>query len=454
MAKLHVPTRRHILGAGIAAGAALTGLSARSGSALAQGAVTPPAGMANVNWRKQAGTTLEVNLIRSPRGETLQRYQKEFEDLTGIKVNSEQTPEQQQRQKTTIELSSGKPSFDVVHISYHVQKRQFEKGRWLADLSGFLADTALTPPDTLSDFAEAGLTFARSDATVGTLPFSVDYWIIYWNKELFAQRKLNYPQSFEEMVAAAEALTDARSRTSGFVARGLRNANTPVWTSLLLGYDVDSVSNGKLNTDTPEAIEAAKLYQRLMTKSAPPGVSGFNWAECQSAFLQGRVGMWFDGVGFAPPLEDPEKSRVVGKVGYGVMPKGPKTRAAATTGDGLGIAAASAKKEAAYLYLQWATSREMGARLLQSGSGVPFRNSVLRDPAVRQGVKMPGEWVDAVAQSAPISRLALPVIIPVTEFRDTFGVALTNMISGADPAAELKRATEEFAPVLERSERA
>ena len=136
------------------------------------------------------------------------------------------------------------------------------------------------------------------------------------------------------------------------------------------------------------------------------------------------------------------------------MPKGPKAQAAATTGDGIGVTQASTKKEAAYLYCQWAISKTMGARLLQSGSGVPFRNSVLNDPEVRKGVKMPAEWVNAVAESAKISRLALPVIIPVTEFRDTMGVALTNLLSGADPAAELRRATEEFKPVLERSERA
>ncbi|TGV46740.1 sugar ABC transporter substrate-binding protein, partial [Mesorhizobium sp. M2D.F.Ca.ET.160.01.1.1] len=45
-----------------------------------------------------------------------------------------------------------------------------------------------------------------------------------------------------------------------------------------------------------------------------------------------------------------------------------------------------------------------------------------------------------------------PVIIPVTEFRDIYGVALTNMIAGADPAEELKKATEQFQPVLDRSE--
>ena len=46
----------------------------------------------------------------------------------------------------------------------------------------------------------------------------------------------------------------------------------------------------------------------------------------------------------------------------------------------------------------------------------------------------------------------LPVIVPVTEFRDTIGTALTNMLGGADPAAELKRATAEFKPILDKSE--
>ena len=113
-------TRRHFLATTAAAG----GL----------GLVGVRPAWADVNWKKYAGTTLDVNLVKSPRGELLTKYQKEFEDLTGIKVMSEMTPEQQQRQKAVIELTSGKPSFDVIHLSYHVQKRQFEKGRWLADL--------------------------------------------------------------------------------------------------------------------------------------------------------------------------------------------------------------------------------------------------------------------------------------------------------------------------------
>jgi len=82
---------------------------------------------AEPQWKKYAGTTLEVILAKGPRGDNLQKNIKEFTDLTGIQVESEQIPEQQQRQKAVIEFTSGKPSFDVVHLSYHVQKRQFEK---------------------------------------------------------------------------------------------------------------------------------------------------------------------------------------------------------------------------------------------------------------------------------------------------------------------------------------
>jgi multiple sugar transport system substrate-binding protein len=426
--------------------------SAAFGSAALLGARTASAA---VDWKKFSGTTLEVNLVKSPRSETLIKHLKEFEELTGIKVNAEATPEQQQRQKTVIELSTGKPSFDVVHLSYHVQKRQFEKGGWLADISGFLKDPSLTDPSLVEgDFAEAGMLFAKdSNGVLRSLPFSVDYWIVYWNKELFEQKGLSYPSTFEELVDAAEKITDPSTNTYGFVARGLKNANTPVWTSLLLGYGSSPLdADGKLQTTSKEAVEAATLYQRLMTKAAPPGVSGFNWAEAQSAFLQGKIGMWFDGVGFAPPIEDPQKSRVVGKVGYGVMPKGPAEQAAGTFGDGLGVTEASTKKEAAYLFCQWAVSHEMGARLLQAGAGVPFRQSILEDAKVREGVKMPAAWLDAVSGSGKVSKLALPVIIPVTEFRDIYGVALTNMIGGADPAAELKNATAQFEPVLARSE--
>ena len=74
------------------------------------------------------------------------------------------------------------------------------------------------------------------------------------------------------------------------------------------------------------------------------------------------------------------------------------------------------------------------------------------DETVRKGVKTQ-EWLDAVIASAKISKLGLPVIVPVAEFRDLVGAALTATLSGADPATELKKAHDQFRPILERSEK-
>jgi multiple sugar transport system substrate-binding protein len=439
--KHHHISRRAVLAGSAATGAlALTGKSA----------------WADIAWKKYAGTKLEVILAKGPRGDNLQKYIKEFSELSGIEVESEQIPEQQQRQKVVIELASGKPSFDVIHLSYHVQKRQFEKAGWLADMSGYLKDPNLTPPDLVeSDFSAAGLQYARNDkGQMLSLPWSVDYFILYYNKELFQKKGVEVPKTLDEMAVAAEKLTDPKDGIFGFVGRGLRNANMAMWTNFYLNYGGEFLdAKGNILTDGPEAVEATKLYQRLLTKSAPPGVAGFNWMESMASFTQGRSAMWIDADGWAPPLEDPNASRVVGKVGYTVVPAGPKGQFSSTYGDGIGIAAASPNKEAAYLLCQWVASRKQGERLLQAGGGVPFRNSILNDPEVRKGVKTQ-EWLQSVIDSAKISKLGLPVVVPVAEFRDIVGAALTATLSGADPATELKKAHEQYRPILERSEKA
>lgn len=407
------------------------------------------------NWRRFAGTRIDVLLVRNPRSDLLQAHEREFTELTGIQVSSEQVPEQQQRQKAMIEFTSGRPTFDAVMLALHVQKRLAARGRWLEDLRPFIADGSLTSPDfDFNDFAAGAVNFARqADGTLDTLPHFIDFWMLYYNKELFAQRGVEYPKTIDEMVTAAQRLNDPSRQIAGFVSRGLRNANVPVWTSYLLGQGLETVSStGQLQTDGPEAIWAGEIYKRLNREFAPPGTVGFNWNECQTTFMQGRAAMWLDGIGFATPLEDPTRSRIVGKVGYGVMPAGPKAHHSGLFGDGMGISRASTKKQATWLYLQFMCNKGNQLAMLRAGAGAPGRSSSHNDPRAREGSRFSPEYFECLAKSGQIARAGLPQIIPVTEFRDTFGTALTNTISGADVATELRRATEAFRPVLERSE--
>ena len=164
---------------------------------------------------------------------------------------------------------------------------------------------------------------------------------------MFEKKGVAFPETLEDMARAAETLTDPKDGTFGFVGRGLRNANMALWGNFFLDYGGEFLdAKGNILTDGPEAIEATKLYQRLLTKPAPPGVAGFNWMESLAAFTQGKAAMWLDGVGWAPPLENPNTSRIVGKVGYSVVPKGPGGQYSATYGDGIGVTQASTKKEA------------------------------------------------------------------------------------------------------------
>lgn len=430
-------------------------LAATAGALAAPPLVEKVGAQSAFDWKRFKGTDLEVSLTLGPRGDLLQRNQKEFEDLTGIKVGSEQVPEQQHRQKLVIEFTSGRPSFDVVTISLHVQKRLMGKTKWLADLKPMLADATLRDPGLdFDDYSAGGLNYVtHPDGRMDMLPLNIDLWVLYWNKQIFQEAGVEYPKTMDELLAAARKLTVPSKQQYGFVARGLKNANIPVWTSWLLGQGQETVSpDGKLLTDTPEAIWAGELYKTLMRETAPPGSIGFNWNESQTSFMQGRAAMWLDGIGFAPPLEDPTKSRIVGKVGYGVTPAGPKAWHSAMFGDGIGMPEATRKKGAAFLYLQWATGKANMLKLLQSGGGVPPRKSPFADPAAITGNRFGPEWFATMLKSNEIARPGLPVIIPVTEFRDNFGIALTNAIGGADVATELRKTTAEFQPILARSE--
>src|SRR4051794_24883247 len=198
-------------------------LLAASASALCAPAIVERANAQSAfDWKQAKGTKLEVNFAKSPRADILQAHQKEFEDLTGIKVGSEQIPEQQQRPKVAMEMSSGHPSFDVVDVAMHVQKRLIEKGRWMEDLRPLIADKGVTSPDLdMNDFSAATIRAATGpDGKINVLPMNQDVWILFYNKEMFEQAGLsNPPKTYDEMMEAAHKLTDKSKGVYGFVGR-------------------------------------------------------------------------------------------------------------------------------------------------------------------------------------------------------------------------------------------
>ncbi len=435
-------------------------LLAASAAALAAPAIMQRANAQSAfDWKQFKGQAIEVNYQLSPRGDLARAHLKEFQELTGIEVGFEQIPEQQQRPKVAMEMATGHPSFDVVNIGMHVQKKLIEKAKWMEDLRPFIDDKSLTNPDfDLADFSKPSMAVATgADGRMNVLPLNQDLFILFYNKDLLAAKGFSAPpKTFDEMFSMAKALNDPSKGISGFVGRGLKNANVVLYDNILLGWDQETVDTDgrKLLTDTPEAIAAGEWYQKIMRECGPQGSIGFNWNECQTTFSQGRAAMWWDGIGFSAPLLDPTKSKIVDKVGFAPVPAGPKAHNCATFIDGIGIPATAKNKKAAWLFLQWIAGKQMMNEQLRTGSGTPPRPSCYERQDIVKGSKFPQEWFDTTGVSLKLARSGLPVIVPVIEFRDTIGAALTNIVGGADAAAELKKATAAFQPVLDKSNEA
>ncbi len=432
----HPITRRAALGGATGAALGLFSIGGRAAGAF--------------DWKRYKGEHIEVAFPLSVIAAVLEKNHAEFQDLTGIDVGFQQIPEQQFRQKLTIQLTSGGSDMDVVDIALTSQKRMIGKGKWLEDMRPYVADPSMTAPDfDFADFTKAAVDYGtQPDGRMDTLPVIIYYQLLMWNKEIFAAKGIAKPTTFTELLAAAKALHDPKNNICGFAARGLKNANTTVWTGLLQGYGLDAIDvNGKFYTDGPEAIEAAKLYQTLDRDYGPQGVVGFNWYECQAEFIQGRAAMFLDTDTVGGVASDPKKSRVVDKVGYSVYPAGPKAHVAPMYADGIGIPAGSKKKGPAWFYIQWATGKANQARLVAGGGGSPCRASAYDAVKALKDRQVTDEWIQAITDSSKIASPCVPQIVSANQFRDVYGVALSNMLTGGDPAQQLQAATEQFKAV-------
>jgi multiple sugar transport system substrate-binding protein len=163
--------------------------------------------------------------------------------------------------------------------------------------------------------------------------------------------------------------------------------------------------------------------------------------------------MWIDTSTVGSVTADPAKSKIASHAGFALMPAGPKVHRAPVFPSGIGIAAASKNQGPAWLYVQWATGKTNQARQLTGGWGSGGRTSARAAVDKSTDARLNKDWLNAVVQSWDLAYPVLPDIVAGSEFRDIFGVALTNMLSDADPATELKKATEQFKPIFERTEK-
>ncbi|MBU5442291.1 sugar ABC transporter substrate-binding protein [Paenibacillus sp. MSJ-34] len=413
-----------------------------SNNGLAQTAES--AGAAEVNWRAYEGKTLRVLFNKHPWSEFIDKNVNEFVDKTGIKVDIEIIPEQQARQKIAVEMAAGGREIDAFMTGLHVEKNIYHFAGWYENLKPYLDNPKLTAAEyDFEDFFEGSRKSIAVDDFITSLPMDINPILFYYRKDLLEQADIQPPTTWQEVREAAQKLHNP-PEVYGYVNRGLRNANVYNWGPVLRSmggkFFAEDQTTPLLNSE--ESIRATEWYAGMLKDFGPPGVVNFNWNEAISIFSQGNAAMTFEGANFATQFEDPSKSKVVGKVGYTVLPKDEVTGIRDTNNSltAVAISSGSGNKEAAWYFIQWATSKEMTIRAQQNGIATT-RTSAWQDEEFKNNAKMPQDWIHAVEETLKVAEPnPLPNIKPVQEYRDLVGIEIQAAIGGEDVRTVMERA--------------
>ena len=406
-------------------------------------------------YEKYAGTTIVVSwpaLSHFTKAETLIE---EFTKETGIEVEVDALQYLKLRDRQLLEMSKREGDYDVVSWVVMWKGEYVSKGL-LTPLSQFYTSGSLVDPNyDIDDIADAylqnggvvggkkGYMPGKTGAMYG-VPFGAETSILAYRKDIFEEQGLAVPATYDELrdvmaklhAAGIPALT-SRGKTGHQV--------TAAWLLHLAplgGKIFDDQWNPVINS--PEAVEAAQVL-REVAKTGPTGIPTFGFGEAAAAFLQGEAAMHLDTLKIAAMSRDPKLSKIDGKVGYAPHPVG--TRCGSETGGfAAGIPANSQNKEAAFLFLQYITSKAGDQRMVELG-GDPVRISTLKANALGF------DEYPVVAEQLPCADPDWRPLIPEwNELNiDVLGQALTKVITTDDPIQPIMDAANEQArAIMER----
>jgi multiple sugar transport system substrate-binding protein len=399
------------------------------------------------NWKSQSGKTIQVMVASSPWADVLQPKLPQFEQLTGIKVSLNVLPEQQSRQKLAIDFASGGATVDVFDSGLHVEKARFIKAGWYEPLQKYLTSSRTDPKYNFTDFfASARQAIRTADGEIVGMPWKSDVEVLYYRKDIFEANKLSPPKTIEEIDQIAAKLHKP-GEMYGYVARGLKNANVYTFAFPMQYFKANWVDGkGKATLTSAQTLKAMDWYVSMLKKYSPPAVISYNWGEVLGLFQQGQVAMFHDGIGFATQLEDPKSSKVAGKVGYAVLPG----NIAPANTSVLAISPRSRNKDAAWLFIQWATSRDFDKELVEKGVTSP-RQSSWQLASNKPLETLP--WARAYFDGLKVGKPTFPEIAPIQEMRDILGIAIVQALQGNDQKKALEQANKDFQTALDAANR-
>jgi len=346
---------------------------------------------AKINWRQVEGESITIAVIPASYFLNLISIAPQFEALTGVKLRFEQVPPGQIRQKAMLDLSSKTGTY-ATSATDPMYYPLYAANKWVEPLDKYLNDPKLTDAAwyQYDDIIKAWREADSVDGKPYGIPFDGEVTVQVYRKDLYDAKGLKPATTYDELLANAKALNNPSERINGLAMRGFAGAgqNMYIYPSILRGFGGTWFQNGRVVVNSPEAVRALQWYVDALSNYAPAAVRNWNWPDIADAFSQGTVATYLDAHSSAAVINNPEKSKVIGKVGYARWPKGPAGKGVTSIwnwGFPINAALTEKQKRATWLFITWATSAETQARTSYKFAG----------PAKRSGVNRMSTWRSA-----------------------------------------------------------
>ncbi|MFK7869817.1 MAG: extracellular solute-binding protein [Roseobacter sp.] len=378
------------------------------------------AGAAFANpYAEYEGTTLIVNFPAHPHYNAAISVLPEFTKETGIEVEVDQLPYLKMRERQTLELAQDEGEYDL--ISYVVfSKADYVFADQLENLAKYFMNPKLADPnydagDLIDGYVQnigvAGGEKGYLPGPTGSLfgiPFGSETSVLAYRKDIFEKHGIPTPETYEQMLDAACKIPELEPGMGGMASRAASGHQAShaflLHLAPLGGRVFDESWNPIINNAAgKQAAEALKT----IVDCGPEGSLSFGPSEAAGAFSNGQAAMFLDSIAFMPGFENPDRSQVVGKVGYAMHPMGVR-RGSQTGGFGIAIPKNAENKEAAFLLMQWLTSKQGDLKVAMAG-GNPSRFSTYQDAGLNEKYPFSATFGEALKYADPDWRPIIPV---------------------------------------------
>jgi len=402
---------------------------------------------------KWKGKSITVALDDRIENQRMQNLIPEFEKLTGIKVNLEIMPEVTLFEKVTLDVEAGTGLYDVIQYDFMRTVKFGPEGKLFA-LDKFIADPALCNSDwfSLDNFPKKYLDSLRADGKLFGLPLFCHVNMLHFRADLFEKYGILLPVTFEELTQATRILTEQTPEgVYGIGYRAVKGqvANIWIWSIFLHSYGGKFFDqNMKPAFNDVAGIEATNKYCELLQKYGAPGAPTHHWAELQSAFLDGKLTMVMDCDVFRTRAEDPTISKVAGKLGTFFVPFVRKIgmRHPGLWTWGIMIPQGAKNKEAAWQFVQWWTSTEVGIKCEYPSTIEATMETYKKFPNPPGMASFPEIAVRSMEVADPEFRPRIP---EWNEIGDRLGIAVSEVLTKVKTTKEaLNEAAKDIEKIL------